>query len=396
MVLGVTGGIAAYKTVQVARDLTALGAQLDVVLTQGATRFVAPLSYEGVTGRSSLTDMFSTRGAALHIRVARDADTVLVAPATADFVARAAQGRANDLLTTILLATRAPVIVAPAMNDRMFDHPQTRANLQHLEEVLGYRVAGPGSGPLAYGEGEGPGRMLEPDELVEHVGRALESPDLEGRRVLITAGPTREPLDPVRYLGNRSSGRMGQALARAAWRRGGEVSLVSGPSQLDAPPGVEWVAVETALEMVEAVRERAERADLVIYAAAVADYRPAAPHDEKVKRSRSGPRFQVELEANPDVSQEVRPLLGAGTVTVGFALETDALREGAGRKLEEKGFDLIVANDARAPGAGFEVDTNRVLILHAGGGEEELPLLSKDQVAEEILERALKVAARRW
>src|SRR5688572_9266070 len=224
VVLGVTGGIAAYKVVQVARDLTRLGATVDVVMTPGAQRFVGPTSFEGVTGRPVLSEIFSqgpqTAGsAATHVRLGQQADVVCVAPATAEFLARAAQGRADDLLTTTLLVTRAPVVVCPAMNDRMFSHPQVRANLEHCRDRLGYRVAGPGVGPLAVGEAEGPGRMLEPAEIVEHVGRALgEADPLRGLKVLVTAGPTREPVDPVRFVGNRSSGKMGYAVAAAAWR----------------------------------------------------------------------------------------------------------------------------------------------------------------------------------
>ena len=274
VVLGVCGGIAAYKSVQVARDLTLRGAHVDVVLTDAARRFVAPLSFEGVTGHGPLIDIFAVGDAALHVSLGRDADCVCVAPATADFIARAASGRANDLLTTVLVATDAPVVIAPAMNDRMFAHPRTRANLTVLEEDLGYRRVGPAAGRLAAGEGSGPGRMVEPATIVDAVGRALgDGGALAGLRVLITAAGTREPVDPVRYLGNRSSGKMGYALARAAWLRGAEVTLVTGPSTVPVPYGVELVRVETALEMCDAVLERVGGADVAVHAAAVADYR---------------------------------------------------------------------------------------------------------------------------
>ncbi len=388
IVLGVTGGIAAYKSVQLARDLTRLGAEVDTVLSRGAGEFVRPLTFEAVTGRSVHTDLFEADGAALHIRLGREADAVCVAPATADFLARAAQGRADDLLTTTLLATRAPVLLCPAMNDRMWDHPQTRANAAHLRDGLGYHLAGPAVGPLAYGEGEGPGRMVEPAEIVERVGRLLATDErFRGRRVLVTAGPTREPLDPVRFVGNRSSGRMGYAVARAAWRRGAEVVLVSGPTELDDPPGVEVVRVETAREMDEAVREHVASADLSVFAAAVSDYRPASPAGKKLKRAEAGPETTVELTENPDVAGGSRAVRKDGAVTVGFALETDDLLENGRRKLEEKGFDLLVANDATEEGAGFGVETNRVTLLADGGEAEELPLLSKDEVAERILDR---------
>lgn len=392
VVLGVTGGIAAYKSVQVARDLTRLGATVDVVMTRGAQNFVAPLSFEGVTGRRALTELFSSEGAAMHIRLGREADVVCVAPATADFLARAAQGRADDLLCTTLLATRAPVVVCPAMNDRMFAHPQVQANLAHIRDRLGYHIAGPAEGLLAVGEGEGPGRMLEPWQIVEHVGRALndDDPTLVGRTVLVTAGPTREALDPVRYLGNRSSGRMGFALAQAAWRRGAHVTLVTGPSALDYPEGVDVVPVESAREMHDAVAGLLPAADISIFAAAVADFRPAETFVQKVKRGETGPTLSVALVANPDIAAETRPLRKPGSVAVGFALETQELLINATRKLEAKGFDLMVANDATAAGSGFDVDTNSVTVLTPDGVAEELPLQSKDEVAEAILDRALR------
>lgn len=388
IVLGVTGGIAAYKSIQVARDLTRLGADVDVVLTSSAQKFVAPLTFEGVTGRRPLTDMFSAEGAALHIRLGRDADVVCVAPATADFMARAAQGRADDLLTTTLLATRAPVVICPAMNDRMFAHRQVQENLRHLRDELAYTIEGPADGALAVGEADGPGRMIEPWQIEEAVGRALgRSPSFDGRHVLITAGPTREPIDPVRYVGNRSSGRMGYAIAQAAWRRGARVTLVSGPSSLEPPYGVEVVRVETAVEMHDAVVDRIGSADVSVFAAAVADFRPVDPSDTKVKRENSGPELEVTLEANPDVALDTRGARKDGSVTVGFALETNDLLENAGRKLERKGFDLLVANDATEEGAGFGVATNRVTILDRDGGEDALPLLSKEEVAEHLLDR---------
>lgn len=388
VLLGVTGSIAAYKSVQLARDLTRLGAQVDVVLTDAAQQFVAPLLFEGVTGRKALTGLFTVEGAALHVRLGQEVDVVCVAPATADFLARAAQGRADDLLCTTLLATRAPVIVCPAMNDRMFAHPQVQENLTHLRERLGYRIAGPAAGALAAGEGEGPGRMLEPTEIEEHIGHALGAePAFAGRSVLVTAGPTREALDPVRYLGNRSSGRMGYALAQAAWRRGADVTLVSGPSALEAPVGVDLVRVETADEMHAVVAERIGRADVTVFAAAVADYRPAESRSEKVKREAEGPEISVALAANPDIARSTAGARRPGSVVVGFALETSDLLANAARKLESKGFDLVVANDATEEGAGFEVTTNRVTILSREGKPEALPLLSKDEVAEEILDR---------
>ncbi len=387
VVLGVCGGIAAYKSVQVARDLTLLGAAVDVVLTGSARQFVAPLSFEGVTGRGPLTDIFAAGGAALHIWLAREADCVCIAPATADFIARTAAGRASDLLTTVLVATDAPVVVAPAMNDRMFAHSRTTANLALLENGLGYHRVGPADGPLAAGEGSGPGRMSEPPAIVDAVGRAMASGGgLAGARVLVTAAGTREPVDAVRYLGNRSSGKMGYALARAAWLKGADVTLVSGPSALEAPHGVELVGVETALEMHEAVMSRVGGADVAIHAAAVADYRPASPRAEKLKREAAGGGFTIDLTVNPDIAAESAGRMKAGSVAVGFALETDDLVARAGKKLAAKGFDLIVANRAGEPGSGFDADTNRVTILTRDGPPSELPMMTKFAVAWEILE----------
>ena len=388
IVLGVTGGIAAYKAVQLARDLTRLGAVVDTVLTAGAQRFVQALSFEGVTGRSSATDLFSAEGAALHIKLGSEADVVCVAPATADLIARAAQGRADDLLTTTLLATRAPVLICPAMNDRMYSHPQTQANLGHLRDTLSYRVAGPGTGPLAAGEGDGPGRMLEPHEIVEEIGRVLsEASPMRGKKVLITAGPTREAIDPVRFVGNRSSGRMAFALAAAAWRRGADVTVVAGPVHLPVPYGVEVIRVETAQEMLDSASEHVPAADVSVFAAAVADYRPADPSEEKLKRADVGSDMTLTFTENPDVALETRALRKKGSISVGFALETKSLMENAQAKLESKGFDMIVANEAEAEGAGFEVETNHVLLLGADVKAEELPLLPKDEVAEVILDR---------
>jgi phosphopantothenoylcysteine decarboxylase/phosphopantothenate--cysteine ligase len=388
IVLGVTGGIAAYKAVQLARDLTRLGAVVDPVLTAGAQRFVQPLSFEGVTGRSSATDLFSAEGAAFHIKLGSKADVVCVAPATADLIARAAQGRADDLLTTTLLATRAPVLICPAMNDRMYSHPQTQANLGHLQEVLSYRLAGPGTGPLAAGEGDGPGRMLEPHEIVEEIGRVLsKASPLRGKKVLVTAGSTREAVDPVRFIGNRSSGRMGFALAAAAWRRGADVTVVAGPVHQPVPYGVGVINVETAREMLDSVSEHLPGADVSVFAAAVADYRPADPSEQKLKRADVGSDMTLTFTENPDVALETRSVRKTGSISVGFALETKSLMENAQAKLESKGFDLIVANEAEAEGAGFEVETNRVLLLGVNAEAEELPILPKDEVAEVILDR---------
>lgn len=386
VVLGVTGGIAAYKAISLARDLTLAGASVDVVLTQGALEFVRPLTFEALTGRPAFSSLYPQGDPLLHIRLARDAHAVVVAPATANFMARAAAGMADDLLTATLLATEAPVVVCPAMNDRMYAHPATQANLGRLAQI-GYRLAGPAVGPLAWGEGEGPGRMLEPDEILAHVGRALEaSSSLAGKRVLVTAGGTREAIDPVRYIGNRSSGRMGYEIAAAAWRRGADVVLISGPSHLPVPVGVELRRIESAEQVLNAVRGALADADVLVMAAAVADFRPAGAAAQKIKKE-GGAVPQVALEATADVLKATREARRPGSVIVGFALETTDAVENGRRKLEGKGLDLLVVNDATQPGAGFEVETNRVVLLQPGRADEALPLMSKAAVADAILDR---------
>lgn len=386
VVLGVTGGIAAYKAVALARELTLAGASVDAVLTEGALEFVRPMSFEALTGRPAHASLYPAGDPLLHIRLARDADLVVVAPATANLLARAAAGMADDLLAATLLATEAPVVLCPAMNDRMYAHPATQSNLRRLAEI-GYHIAGPGIGPLAWGEGEGPGRMLEPEEILAHAGRALEgATPLAGRRIVVTAGPTREAIDPVRYVGNRSSGRMGYEVAAAAWRRGADVLLVSGPSHLPVPTGVEVRKIESAEEMRAAVAEALPSADVLVMAAAVADFRPSTAADQKIKKE-SGDVPRIVLEPTADVLKATREARRAGSVIVGFALETTDAVENGRRKLEGKGLDLLVVNDATEPGAGFEVATNRVVLLQPGRPDEALPLMTKAEVADRILDR---------
>jgi phosphopantothenoylcysteine decarboxylase / phosphopantothenate---cysteine ligase len=386
VVLGVTGGIAAYKTVQLARDLTLLGATVDVVLTRSAREFVGAVSYEGVTGRRVWTELVA-RGAALdHIALARSADVICIAPATADFLARAAAGRSSDLLTAILLATRAPVLVCPAMNDRMWSHPATLENAERLR-ARGCELVGPAVGALAFGEGEGAGRMEEPHVILQYIGRALETDThWRGLRVLVTAGPTREAVDPVRVLSNRSSGRMGYALAAAAWRRGAEVDLVSGPVALQAPVGVRVHRVETVAAMRDAVLAALPGSQALFMAAAPADFQPATPADRKIKKSDAPDA--IALCAAPDILRSTREARPPGLLVVGFALETGDGRRHAREKLTSKGMDIVVLNDATEPGAGFETTTNRVVLLDADGAEHDLPLMSKDDVADAILDHA--------
>jgi len=384
VLLGVTGGIASYKTAWLARLLTQAGAEVDVVMTPAATAFIAPLTFEALVGRPVHTDLIAPGHALDHIRLARRADGVVVAPATADFLARAAHGRADDLLAACLLATTAPVLLAPAMNDRMWAHPQTVLNVAHLRE-LGYTVVDPEEGALAEGEGNGPGRMPEPETILAHAARLLETPSLRGRRVLVTAGPTREAVDPVRFLSNRSTGKMGAAVAAAAWRRGASVTLVHGPLEVTVPDGVDAVAVESTAQMADAVAAALPQADVLVMAAAPADFGAAAPASGKIKKEAAP--AAIALAATPDILARTVAKRKPGAVMVGFALETDDLVANARRKLESKALDLIVANAAGEPDAGFAADTNRVTLIARDGAPEPLPLLTKHEVAERLLDR---------
>ena len=385
ILLGVTGGIASYKAGWLARLLAQAGAEVDVVLTSGAQEFVRPLTFEGLTGREVYSDLFAQGHALDHIRLAREAHAIVIAPATADFMARAASGQANDLLSAILLATTSPVLFVPAMNDRMWAHAQTQRNSAHLRDI-GYSVLEPEIGMLAAGEGSGPGRMPEPESIFAHVGRMLEERGaLAGKRVLVTAGPTREPVDPVRFLSNRSSGKMGAAIAGAAWRRGADVTLVAGPLEIVPPVGVRHVGVETTEEMRDAVIRALHDTDVLVMAAAPADFRIEAPASGKLKRSAGPPK--LELTPTPDILAESRAVRRDGSVIVGFALETGNAVATGREKLERKALDLLVVNDALEPGAGFALDTNRVTIVGRDGSEEELPLMSKTEVAERLLDR---------
>ena len=391
MLLGVAGGIASYKTAWLARLLSKAGAEVDVVMTRAATEFVGAVTFEALTGRPVHTGLFDPGRALDHIRLARAADVVVVAPATADFMARAATGQADDLLTACLLATEAPVLLVPAMNDRMWAHAQTRANAAHLRS-LGYHLLEPDEGMLAAGEGSGPGRMPEPEAIFAHVGRLLEPSDapIVGRHVLVTAGPTREAIDPVRFLSNHSSGRMGTAIAAAAWRRGAEVTLVAGPLAVPAPVGVRHVHVESTTEMQAAVARELPSADVLVMAAAPADYRPSEVAAGKLKKT--GEPRSIALAENADILASTRSARRDGAVIVGFALETDDVIANARHKLAAKALDLIVLNDAKEPGAGFTVETNRVTILARDRDEpERLPLQTKHEVADAILDRVEEV-----
>ena len=393
VVVGITGGIACYKACDVVRLLVTAGARVRVVMTAGAREFVTPLTLQTLSGHPVATDTFSlTEESEIgHIRLADAAEVVVIAPATANVLGKLAGGIADDLLTTVLLATRAPLVLAPAMNVHMWEHPAVQENVARLA-ARGVRIVGPASGSLACGY-EGAGRLVEPDVLVEEILRVLAPQDLAGQHVLVTAGPTEEPIDPVRYVSNRSSGAMGYRLAEAARDRGARVILVSGPTALAAPHGVNLVAVRSAEEMQQAVAAHVAAATVVIAAAAVSDYRPAQASPSKLKK-RDGP-LGLELVRTPDILKGLGESKG-GRLLVGFAAETEDLVANARRKLEAKNLDLIVANDVAAPGAGFGVATNTVVLLRRDGRSRDVPLATKREVAEEILDEivALKAGAR--
>ncbi len=395
--LGVTGGVAAYKAAEVARRLQQEGFSVQAVMTRSAREFVTPLTFAALTGEKVITDLFgdSTGGPANlesaieHIAMAQRTDLLLVVPATADIVAKFARGLADDFLSTLYLATTAPVVVAPAMNVNMWEHAATQENIETLR-ARGVRIVEPEEGYLACGM-TGAGRLAEIEEILAAVRDALElKRDLAGESVLVTAGPTWEDLDPVRYLTNRSSGRMGYAVAEAAARRGAGVILVSGPTALGAPEGVERVSVRTAEEMHRAVLERFPACTIAILAAAVADYRPAEKHPLKIKRSKTP--LTISLEPTPDILAEVSRQKGE-RILVGFAAETDHVAENAKKKLAAKNADLIVANDVTAEGAGFDQDTNIVTLFTRDEREMALPRMSKWEAAQRILDEAVRLRA---
>ncbi len=384
VVLGVSGGIACYKSCILARRLTEAGARVDVVLTRAATEFVRPLTFEALTGRPVLTSLWEPDRALAHVRLADTADLVILAPATAQLLARAAQGIADDVLTAMLLARTGPVLAAPAMNDAMYAHDATNRNVATLAD-RGWVFVGPDAGALAEGPSDRPGRMSEPETILAHAARVLRRGSaLAGRTVVVTAGPTREPIDPVRVVTNRSSGKMGYRLAEAAWERGADVVLISGPVTLKPPVGVRLCSVETTEDLEQAVAKELPGADVLIMAAAPADYRPSSP--STAKRPRTDGALAIPMEPTADILRATVAVRKAGSVIVGFALETGDAIQKARTKLEGKALDLIVVNDALEPGAGFDVDTNRVAILDREGNARVIPLASKREVADTILD----------
>lgn len=384
VVLGVTGGIAAYKAAEVASRLVKAGATVDVIMTANAQQFVAPLTFQAITHRPVVTEMFTLLAETEigHISLARRADVLVIAPATANCLAKLASGIADDMLTTTALATEAPLLLAPAMDSHMWTNPITQANVARLQELRDATLIGPAHGRLASGA-VGVGRMSEPWEIVDAIRWVLgRQGPLKGKRAIVTAGGTREPLDPIRYLGNRSSGRMGYALARALRDRGAQVTLISAPTSLPRPVGVEFVAVETAWQMCGEVLEATRSAEVLVMAAAVADYRPAEVAEQKIKKGTG--ELTLELARTVDILQEVGQLPGAeGLIKVGFAAETEDLIPRAQAKLKAKGLSLIVANDPRE---AMGSERSQVVLLDSEGWVEELPELSKEEVAERIVD----------
>ena len=390
IILGITGSIAAYKAAEIARLLKKEKARVYPVMTKSATYFIHPLTLQAICQEKVITDLFEDRERPLkHISLSLVADALLVAPATANFIGKVASGVADDALTTFVMATatRAPIVIAPAMNKLMYENPLVQKNIEKLKS-LGYTFIGPEEGELACGKGKG--RMSEPSFIVDFLKKLLSKmQDLKGKSLMVTAGPTREPFDMVRFFSNYSSGKMGFAIAEEARRRGAEVTLISGPTFLEPPPGVRFYSVETCLDMREKVMEQFEKVDAVIMAAAVSDFRPANFFRKKIKKEENE-RLNVELVKNPDILQELGKIKGE-KILVGFCAESDKLLERAKEKLRRKNLDLIVANNIREEGAGFEVDTNKVFLVDSEGNVTPLPLMSKKEVAAEILNYLKKI-----
>jgi phosphopantothenoylcysteine decarboxylase/phosphopantothenate--cysteine ligase len=386
IIIGVTGGIAAYKAAELVRLMVKADVYTKVAMTQHATQFVTPISFEALSGNRVIWDMFGQEGGSMeHITWAQEADLMIIAPATANFIAKIAHGIGDDFLSTLVLATTAKILVCPSMNSQMFASLAVQHNLALLRE-RGFAVTEPGEGPLACGT-EGPGRLPAPEEIMEAARNLLTDKDLSGLKILVTAGPTTEPLDPVRYITNRSSGKMGYALARAARLRGADVILVSGPTTLIPPPGVTFCDVKRADEMKDAVFKYRPGCHIIIKAAAVSDYRPRKSATQKIKK---GPdTLSLDLVKNPDILAQLGSTKEESPcVLVGFAAETEGLFENAGAKLKAKNLDMIVANDVSRSDAGFEADTNKVKMIYRDGEVENAPLMTREEVADLVLDRA--------
>ncbi len=390
IVLGVTGGIAVYKAADLASKLTQAGARVRVIMTANSRQFVTPLTFEAITTNPVITDMFQTNAEHRinHISLAEKADAILIAPATANIIAKLAAGIADDMLTTTVLATRVPVIIAPAMHTGMWENTITQDNLSKLRE-RGFYIISPGIGRLASG-GYGPGRLPDAEILLGHLQKALgQNGDLSGQRIVVTAGGTQEPIDPVRLITNRSSGKMGYALAEAARNRGAAVTLITAPTALSKPAGIAIVEVETALQMQTAVNQAVRQADVLIMAAAVADYQMASVSAQKIKKISH--KLTLDLVRTPDILAGVE----GDIIKIGFAAESHELLANARRKLSKKNLDLIVANDITGSGTGFGTDDNKVTLIERGGRTIDIPVMSKHAVADRILDKAVEIIAQK-
>ncbi|MFT3700387.1 MAG: bifunctional phosphopantothenoylcysteine decarboxylase/phosphopantothenate--cysteine ligase CoaBC [Kofleriaceae bacterium] len=395
MVVCVGGGIAAYKSAELVRLFDKAGATVDVAMTPRAQHFITPMTFQALTRRPVFTDLFSLTDEEKigHIQLADAADIVVIAPATADLIARLAAGMADDAVSAIVLATKAPVLLAPSMNVNMWNHVLTQRNLQTLKDVAKYQIVAPGEGYLACGW-TGPGRLADPPDIAEAAAHVLSAQDLAGVKVVVTAGPTYEPIDPVRFVGNRSSGKMGAAIAAAAQRRGADVRLIFGPSGVAPPLGVGVSHVESAAQLQWALDNAVKEADVVVMTAAVADYRPAKVADQKIKRGQTGQKMTIELTANPDLLAGLgASRKGSKPLLVGFAAETNDIVENAKKKLASKKVDLIVANDVGEPGSGFSVDTNHVQLVDHDG-VTDVPPGAKAEVAHRILDRVIALRSK--
>ena len=385
IVLGITGSIAAYKAAEIASQLTQAGAKVNVILTEEAVQFISPVTFRAITGRPVVTEMFdlASEFSIEHVSLAKAADIVVIAPATANIIAKLAAGIADDMLCCTVLATKAPVVIAPAMETNMYNNPVTQDNLHKLK-VRNFVIIGPTTGWLASGK-KGLGRLADINDIIGGIRQVLErSGDLAAKHIVVTAGGTQEPIDPVRYISNRSSGKMGYALAEAARDRGAKVTLVTAPASLPEPVGVNVVKVSTAKEMNRAVEKATRQADALVMAAAVADYRPTKAAKDKIKKGEAG--LTLKLECTPDILGSVK----GNFIKVGFAAESSNLVENAKQKLKKKGLDVIVANDITASDSGFGADTNRVTIIDRTGKIDNLPLLTKREVAERVLDRLVE------
>lgn len=388
VILGVSGGIAAYKSASLASMLIKSGAKVHVIMTEHATNFIHPITFETLTRQKCLTDTFDRNFEfnVEHVELAKAADVIMIAPATANVIAKAAHGIADDMLTTTLLACKCPKIIVPAMNTRMYENPITQDNINTLKKY-GMEVVTPATGYLACGD-TGAGKMPEPEILFEHIVRAIAYPkDMEGKKVLVTAGPTQEKIDPVRYISNHSTGKMGYAIARQCMLRGAQVTLVSGKTNLKPPMFVEVVSVISAKDMYEAVIERSDRMDIIIKAAAVADYRPANVSEEKMKKT--GGELSIELERTQDILQHLGTHKKEGQFLCGFSMETQNMLENSRKKLEKKNLDMIAANNLKVEGAGFGTDTN-IITLITKDMEKELEIMTKAEAADEILDEIMR------